>query len=67
MNKNTQRYDTYDYISKIHSNLKEMKQEVTEYLKKHQADRAPPILKGRHYLLIEAINDLGKVPINLKP
>ena len=67
MNKNTHRYESLDYISKIQSNLKEMKHEVAEYLKKHSNDKVPPILKARHYLLIGAINDIGNVSQNLKP
>jgi len=59
MNKNNHRHETLNNISKIQANLKEMKVEVGEYLKKHSIDKVPPILKPRHYILIGAINDIG--------
>lgn len=58
MNKNIHRYDATDHISKIQANLKEMKHEVSDYLKKHSKDKIPPIIRPRHYLLVDAINDL---------
>lgn len=67
MNKNSHRYEPSDYISKIQTNLKEMKEEVSEYLKKHTIDKVPPILRARHYLLIDAINDIGSASQSLKP
>ena len=44
-----------------------MKDQVSEYLKKHTIDKVPPILRARHYLLIHAINDIGSTSQSLKP
>lgn len=37
-----------------------MKEEVNGYLKKHNKETVPPVLRTRHYLLIDTINHLGK-------
>jgi len=36
-----------------------MKEEVDDYLKKHSKEKVPPILRARHYLLVDTINNLG--------
>ena len=67
MNKNNHRHETLDHISKIQAGLREMKLEVCEYLKKHSIDKVPPILRPRHYILIDAIRENGLAPLSLKP
>ena len=59
MNKISHRYDGSSKIEKIQANLKEMKDEVDGYLKKQGKESVPPILRGRHYLLIDTINHIG--------
>lgn len=56
MNKSGHRYDKSDHISRIQANLKEMKEEVNEYLKKSNNETIPPILRARHYLILTCIN-----------
>lgn len=38
-----------------------MKMEVEGYLKRHNKNSVPPILKGRHYLLLDSINHIGTI------
>jgi hypothetical protein len=59
MNKINPRLEPNYHISKIQANLKEMKDEVDGFLKKNNRDTVPPILRGRHYLLLDTINHLG--------
>ena len=36
-----------------------MKSEIDGYLKKNNKETVPPVLRGRHYLLIDTINHIG--------
>lgn len=38
-----------------------MKLEVEGFLKRHKKNIVPPILKGRHYLLLDSINRIGTI------
>ena len=40
-----------------------MKEEVDGFLKKNNKETVPPVLRGRHYLLIDTINhiDINKM------
>lgn len=64
MNKSGHRYDKSDHISRIQANLKEMKEEVNEYLKKSNNETVPPILRARHYLILTCINTPATDPKN---
>lgn len=59
MNKISHKHEPRYQISKIQANLKEMKDEVEGFLKKHSKEKVPPILRARHYLLVDTINHLG--------
>lgn len=63
MHKAINRYDRTDHISRIQANLKEMKEEVTEFLRKSNNDSIPPVLKPRHYLILSCINKLSHDPL----
>lgn len=63
MNKNNRRLEPNDHISKIQASLKEMKDSVDGYLKKSNKEIVPPVVRPRHYLLLDSINRLG----NFKP
>jgi hypothetical protein len=63
MNKGSNyRYDRTDHISRIQANLRVMKEEVTEYLKKSNNESVPPVLRARHYLILSCINKLNSNP-----
>jgi len=59
MNKNPNKYESKDHISRIQANLKEMKEEVNQFLKKQNNDKVPPILRARHYLILTCMNDIN--------
>lgn len=40
-----------------------MRDEVNGFLKKNNKDTIPPILRARHYLLLDTINHLGTTSI----
>lgn len=45
------KYDQRSIISSIQKNLKSMREEAQNYLRKHQNSNLPPICKARHYLM----------------
>lgn len=59
MNKFTHRFEGSSHISQIQASLKEMKEEVSGYLQKSKKELVPPILRPRHYLIVDTINHLG--------
>ena len=67
MNKSSNRYETLDPISKIQADLKEMKVEVSHYIKGHRNDRIPPNLKQKNHILYDAINENRSSSQNLNP
>lgn len=53
------RYHKLDHISFIQANLKEMKDSVSEYLKKSHNETVPSVLRPRHYLILSCLQELN--------
>lgn len=47
-----------DKLTSIQTSLHEMKEEVSQYLKKSNIDVVPPVLRARNYLLMNYMQSL---------